>query len=429
MDLASRQETDVPIGITRDPLQSASVGTSPGINIAPGSDDDGWIIPAPVRLDDGTVVQLYKDGEALHAAFEAIGRARNRICLEVYIFASDETGQAFAELLSRKAGEGVKVYVIYDSFGSIGSDRQMFHRMKRSGVQLEEFHPIRPWECRFSWRPANRDHRKLLVIDDEQAGMGGLNLGHEYAGSWVAGTSGSSHDVADFWRDNAIGIVGPGARYLLRSFAKTWHYIKHGGRIRTAEFNYNTESLARPTRGKELSVLASVPTLDSPLRHIILGLFTGARKSIQLTMAYFAPDDDLVNALCRAARRGVRVQLMLPSRTDVRILMIAARGFYEKLLAAGVEIFERQAVVLHAKTVTIDGHTSVVGSVNLDTRSIEYNLELSCIIRSEEFGRNMDKLFCNDRRYAKRINLKEWRRRPTSDRFVQWAVSRARYLL
>ncbi|HEY7088512.1 MAG TPA: phospholipase D-like domain-containing protein [Tepidisphaeraceae bacterium] len=409
-----------------------------GVNVMPGSEDDGWEAPSPVTLDDGTIVQLFKDGEALHAAYGAIESAKRRVCLEFYIFASDETGRAFADLLCRKASEGLKVFVIYDSFGSIGSDSQMFRQMRRAGVRLEEFNPMAPWKCRFGWRPVNRDHRKLLIIDDEIAGLGGLNVGHQYAGSWVISPSsitGSSAGPAkegsgcDFWRDNAIGLKGPAARYLLRSFAKTWHYVTHGGRIRNAAFNYNLEIIDRPTGGDDMGILASVPTLDSPLRDTLRKLLSGAKESIQMTMAYFAPDDDLIEALCSAAQRGVKVQLMLPAVCDVRLLLVAARSFYERLLTAGVEIYERQTVVLHAKTMTIDGRLTVIGSTNLDYRSIEYNLELSAIVRSEEFGRDMQELFANDMHFAKRITLKQWRRRPRSDRIVQWAVSRARYLL
>jgi cardiolipin synthase len=398
-----------------------------GINIAPGAEDDGWTTPPSVTLDDGTTVQLFKDGEALQAAYQAIEAARHRICLEVYIFASDKTGSAFAELLSRKASEGVRVHVSYDSFGSIGSDKQMFEQMRRAGVNLVEFNPIAPWRCKFSWRPANRDHRKMLVIDNDIAGLGGLNIGREYSGSWVIRERGANE--CDFWRDNAVGIVGPGARYLLRSFSKTWHYSTHGGRIRGAEFNYNTHDLGKPHNGRDLGILASVPSRSSPLRSLLRTIFHSATRSIQMTMAYFAPDDDLVNELIHAARRGVRVQLMLPARCDVGALMIAARSYYERLLTAGVEVYERQTVVLHAKTMTIDGRLSVIGSTNLDYRSIEYNLELSAIIRSEKFGAQMSDLFDNDVKFAKQIKLKEWRRRPTSDRIVQWAVSRARYLL
>src|SRR4051794_20048452 len=213
-------------------------GATAGINIEPGENDDGWVVPDPVTLADRSRIQLYKDGEALHAAYEAIKTAKRRVCVESYIFASDDTGRAFADLLSQKAREGVSTYLIYDSFGSIASDRGMFHEMRRAGVRLRAFHPIRPWESRYRWRPFNRDHRKLLVIDDTAAGLGGLNVGGEYAGSWVVP---SSRHCTEFWRDNAIGVSGPGARLLLRSFANTWNYINKGGRIDKAAYVHNID--------------------------------------------------------------------------------------------------------------------------------------------------------------------------------------------
>src|SRR6266404_9606813 len=157
-----------------------------GINTCVGHQDDGWHAPPPVSLSDGTRLQLFKDGEALLAAYKAIEAAERIIFLEVYIFAGDDTGQAFADLLCAKARQGVRVYVIYDSLGCAGtSSRPMFRRMRRAGVRLQQFHPMLPWECNFGWRPFNRDHRKLLVIDRRIAGIGGLNIGAEYAGSWV----------------------------------------------------------------------------------------------------------------------------------------------------------------------------------------------------------------------------------------------------
>jgi cardiolipin synthase A/B len=389
--------------------EQQQAGTSSGINREPGSNDDGWIVPPPVTLSDGSRIQLFKDGEALRAAYDAIEAAKYRICLEAYIFAGDSTR------------EGLHVYVIYDSFGSWDTPRAMFHSMKKAGVHIQEFHPIRPWDVTFGWRPANRDHRKLLVVDYDTAGMGGLNIGLEYAGSWVVN---SSAKECDLWRDNAIGIRGPAAKWYLRAFARMWHYCAHGGRFRVAEMVHNIID-AR----EELGLLATVPTLNSPLRPMLHRLFRSARKRLQMTMAYFAPDDPLIDELCRAARRGVRVQLMLPGRCDVRPLLIAARSFYEKLMTAGVEIYERQGVVLHAKTMVIDGRITVIGSTNLDYRSIEYNCELSTVLRNDEFGAQMCRLFENDIQYAKRIRLSEWRRRPMLDRCGQWCVSRARYLL
>jgi cardiolipin synthase len=146
-------------------------------------------------------------------------------------------------------------------------------------------------------------------------------------------------------------------------------------------------------------------------------------------MAYFAPPEELIDDLCAAARRGVRVQLMLPGECDVKLLIVAARSFYEKLLSAGVEVYERSGAILHAKTLCIDGRLSAIGSTNLDFRSIEYNCEISTLVRSEELGHQMSELFHNDTRYADRITLSQWRRRPMYDRLVQWAVNRSRYLL
>lgn len=402
--------------------RQGEAGTSPGINIAPGSNDDGWEVPRPAQLSDGTAVQLYKDGEALRAAFEAIAHAKHRVCLEVYIFRDDDTGQAFADLLAKKARQGVKVYVIYDSYGSLGSRNEPFDRMRSAGVRLAEFHPIKPWKCTHGWRLFNRDHRKLLVIDDDAGGLGGLNIGGEYAGSWVVRIRRKGGDDCP-WRDSAVGLRGPSARNLLHAFARSWHYIHHGGRIGQAE-------VIRYDPGSELGILASVPTRRSPLvpfRRMI----REARESILLTMSYFAPPDELIEDLCGAARRGVRVRLMLPGLCDIPLMILAARSFYETLLAAGVEVYERQHAILHAKTMCVDQHTTVIGSTNLDYRSIEMNLELSVVIRNDQFGRQMHDLFENDVHFARPITPNEWRTkpRPFLDNLIMWGTKRARYLL
>ena len=407
-----------PVWSPEQPPTQGEEGTSAGVNIAPGSSDDGWIVPSPVYLQDGTRLQLYKDGEALHAGYDAIKDARRRICLEVYIFRSDDTGRAFAELLAEKAKQGVSVYVIYDSLACIDTDPIVFERMRVGGVRLAPFHPIKPWECKYSWRPFNRDHRKLLIIDDDGAGLGGLNVGGEYAGSWVIG----SRAECEPWRDNAVGLRGPSARLLLIPFTRTWRYIQNGGKLSNTEFNHNLQD-------GEFGILASVPGRRGPLLPLNR-MLREAKSSILMTMSYFAPPDELIEELVRAAKkRKVRVRLMLPGLGDVPMLITAARSFYETLLSAGVEVYERGGAILHAKTLCIDGHTTIIGSTNLDYRSIEYNCELSVILRNPTFGKQVMDLFENDVCYSKRITLKEWRRRPFSDRFVQWAVKRARYLL
>jgi cardiolipin synthase A/B len=388
-----------------------------GVNTGPGSLDDGWTPPPLVTLQDGSHVQLYKDGQALYAAYEAIRHAHKRVGMEVYIFHSDPTGRAFAQLLAAKARSGVPVFLIYDSFGCLDTDPSLFAMMSRSGVRLAEFHPVRPWDCRYSWRPFNRDHRKLLVIDDHIAGLGGLNIGDEYAGPWVSHQTPVLHP----WRDDAVGIRGPAAAMFAEAFQRAWRYANVSGRFRAMEYLHNLED-------GEVGILATAPTRQSPAV-ALRPMLREARTSIEMTMSYFAPPDDLIEELCRAAGRGVCARLMLPGLLEHRLLLTAARAFYERLLEAGVEIHERQGCILHAKTTCIDGHTTIIGSTNLDYRSMEYNCEVALILRNAAFAAQMHDLFENDVRFAKRLILRHWRRRPLYDRFVQWAVMRARHLL
>lgn len=400
------------------PPAARTAGICRGLNTAAGSDDDGWEVTPPVRLQDGTSVRLLKDGEALHVLYDALAAAKESIFLESYIFAGDETGRAFMEQLVRKARDGVRVYVLYDSFGSFETPRKLFREMKESGVNVEEFHPVRPWHCNYSWRPFNRDHRKLVVVDGRMAGLGGLNVANEYGGSWI------THNHANMWRDCGIAMEGPSVASLAATFIHNWVYVRRGGRVAKALFRHNLSGQEGP-----VGVLGSVPSMDSAMSELLGQLLRDARQSIDLTSAYFAPTEFLVQQLIAAARRGVQVRLMLPSRTDVRIMLTAARSFYAQLMGHGIEVYERQHVKLHAKTLVIDGAVSVLGSTNFDHRSIDYNCELAVVIRSGLFGEQMVRLFEHDIAHARQMNAGEWRHRPWADRFVQWAVNRSRYLL
>jgi cardiolipin synthase len=247
------------------------------------------------------------------------------------------------------------------------------------------------------------------------------------------------------WRDTGLGIRGPAVRYFSAAFAKTWNYVHKGGRINRVAYLGGVE-VPKPTKGprvgvaKEpeprrpivqhgsLGVIATAPTLNSPLRPILYGLINCAEKRIRMTMAYFAPDDTLIRSLVDAAKRGVKVQLMFGAKSDLPVMVTAARSFYSRLMAAGVEIYERQFVVLHAKTIVVDD-MSIVGSTNLDYRSTELNCEMSAIIRSDAFACEMDKMFEHDMKYARRIDPAEWGRRPLLDKVAQWITIHARQLL
>lgn len=416
-----------------------------GINVAPGADDDGWHPPPPVQLHDGTRIHLLKDGQALRAAFDAIARAGKRVCGEVYILRDDATGNEFADLFCHVARRGIDVNLIIDAFGSDVAAEKLFPKMKRAGVNVLPFHPHKPWQCKFAWRPWVRDHRKLLVVDDWVGGLGGLNIGDEYAGPWIAGKA-----ACQKWlmRDNAIGVIGPAAQVLLRSFTRTWYYVVRGGPLSRPLLVHNLRVPPNP-KGKRIGkqkrlsppkripgimlgdfgLFASVPTLASPTRPLLYAIIRNARSSLRMIMAYFAPDDELVDELCNAARRGVKVQLIFGALSDWKIMLIAARSFYARFLAAGIEIYERQGAVLHAKTLTVDDRLSMIGSLNLDYRSIEFNLELSGFIENAEFASQVNALLDHDISFSVRIDADHWHARTTRDRVVQWCVSRLRYLL
>ena len=287
------------------------------------------------------------------------------------------------------------------------------------------------------------------MVDDSVAIFGGMNVGSEY-GSGFLNPRAKKYEL---WRDNALSISGPGAAVFAECFSRTWRCAKRGGTIRLAEMMHQidlgvtrrghvgrhqglspaTPSTDHPVRKPrllgELGLLASVPTASSPLGPFLRDLVRRARYSLDVTIAYFAPSDAFASELIRAACRGVNVRLMLPGRSDVPLTRLAAHSFYEPLLSAGVEIWERQGAILHAKTMVIDEHISLVGSTNLDYRSIEFNCELSAIIRNRAVGRQMTALFQHDTHFARQILLAEWRRRPLRDRLVQWAAGKLKHLL
>jgi cardiolipin synthase len=394
------------------PEHAAAAGMD-GVAIT-GTFED-WVTPDPVTLRDGTTVQLLKDGQALRAAYDAIATARRRICVEMYIFSSDEAGREFVELLCRKAREGVRVFVLYDAFGCHDTDPALFERMRGCGVRLCEFHPLLPWRYRGRWRITQRDHRKLVLVDDCLALVGGQNVGAEYAGPWIVRRRRRYRGRP--WRDTGVVLGGPQVRHLAAAFARIWRYARRGGELAAAEY------VVPLAAEGELGILASAPVHRSSVAAAVRELTAAAQRSLWITVAYFAPTDAIIDAFCAAARRGVTVRLLMPGISDVPLLRLAARSFYARLLEAGVEIFERSGRILHAKTLCVDGTVSVIGSANLDYQSFESNCELSVAIRSPELGRQLQALFEHDVRYAKRITLATWRRRPWLDALMQWLAN------
>ncbi|MBE2262605.1 MAG: cardiolipin synthase [Burkholderiaceae bacterium] len=365
-------------------------------------------------LTAGNRVILLQDGPVTYQAmFAAIESAKDHIHLEMYILDDDEVGQRFAQALIDKQREGVAVHLIRDSVGTLGTPPAFFKRLADSGIQILEFNPLNPLISRKQWELNRRDHRKLLIVDGRTAFLGGINISSVYAGGSFSRASRQRPDGALAWRDTDLQLQGPVVADLQKLFMATWAKQK-GNLLPQRDYFPNLQAVGNDV----VRAIGSSP--DEPFSQIyatLLSAIGSAETSIHLTNAYFAPDPQLLAALEAAAVRNVDVRLILPSQTDSWLVFHAGRGYYERLLRAGVKIHERRGVILHSKTALIDGVWATVGSTNLDWRSFLHNQELNAVVLGQGFGGQLQSMFDRDLAESDEVTLDKWEGRP-----VEWRV-------
>ena len=373
---------------------------------------------AGTPLVPGNDVRLLNDGPATYQAmFEAIERANDHIHLEFYTIDDDpDTGRPLADLLLAKRAQGVAVNLIYDGVGSIDTPREYFKRLRDGGVNAVEFNPVNPLAAATGWRLNHRDHRKLTIVDGKVAFTGGINISGVYSSG--SSVSDSRAQRSEGWRDINIRIEGPVVADLQKEFLEN---LKKHCKDPVDERNWFPKIEAK---GKHPArVIASSPDDAVPAIYVTLvSAIRNAARSVYLTMAYFAPDPQTLNALKGAAARGVDVKLILPSYTDFWGILYAGRSHYTDLLQAGVQIYERQERLLHAKTVVIDGVWATVGSSNIDWRSFLHNEELNVVVLGRDFGQQMEDLFGRELRESRRVMPDEWANRSVGSRIKERAA-------
>jgi cardiolipin synthase len=374
----------------------------------------------------GNRVQLLFDGPAtMREMMAAVKRASTSINLETYIFDQDPIGLQFAELLMEKRRQGVTVNVMYDSVGTLGTPQVFFDRMRAAGINMIAFNPVNPAKAKGNWSINNRDHRKLMVVDGSVAFTGGINISSDYANSSLFRSRRKPDNVDKNkvgWRDTHVKIEGPAVATLQWAFVNNW-VRQEGGELPARDY---FPRLA-PVGDKFVRVLATEPSSNSEIYKSLLVAIGEAKKSVHITSAYFVPDQQVVDALIAAAKRGVDVKLVLPGVSDHGLVMHAGQAFYEQLLAGGVKIFQLQVAVLHAKTAVIDEAWSTIGSANIDRRSFIHNYELNVVVIDPAFGRDMESAFNEDLRDSKEVTLDQWRDRPWADRIKEWAARLTEY--
>jgi cardiolipin synthase len=375
-------------------------------------------------LISGNKVTLLVDGPATYAAMlKAIDAAKHNVDFETFIFDDDEVGQRFAAAFLAKEAEGVQVNIIYDALGSRHTPPTFFQGMRDNGINVLEFNPVNPFLLIVGkLHLFHRDHRKILVVDGSTAFTGGVNISKVYSRS-PSGISGG-HEKAEMkekkteepWRDTHILIEGPAVAEFQNLFFETWT-DKKGPQLRGTDYYPRLKD-----RGSDLvQVVGSTPGEENRITFFMyVAAFLNAQRSIYLTTPYFVPDEQTVTALMDAAKRGLDVKIILPKRSDSKLALYAGHYYYSDLLRAGVKIYERQHVMIHAKTCVVDDVWSTVGSTNMDLWSFLHNNEVNAIIIGEDFASEMEGLFVSDLGQSKQVSLDEWRKRPLFPRIGEW---------
>jgi cardiolipin synthase A/B len=364
--------------------------------------------PTEVTIGE-SAVKTYTFGQDLYDdMLAAIAGARHQILFETYIWKGDEVGERFKRALSEAAGRGVEVYAVYDGFANL----VVSPRFKRFGPRLRVLeYPVYNAGWRFfDLRRYGRDHRKILVVDDVVGFVGGYNVGSAYATEW---------------RDTHVRITGPGVFDLKRSFADFWN-LNRNRRGDSRPLLLETASDWEP----RIRVHRNVPRLWMfPIRAMYLESIARASQKIWMTHAYFIPDSDFVEALKAAARRGVDVRVLVPAVSNHVVADWLSRGYYGELLEAGVRIFRFTGAMVHAKTSTVDGRWSTVGTANIDRLSMTGNYEINVEFVDAAFAHEMERIFETDLSGSVELTAQTWESRGMHRKFTELVLAPLRPLL
>lgn len=373
-------------------------------NLTPESEQLSRLTEALVDCPyfSGNKVEIFSTGTEKFLALKAdLLAARKSIYLQYYIFENDKIGHEIADILKKKAAEGVKVRVIYDHVGSFHVASDFFKSLRNAGVEAYPFFKVTfvALGSKVNWR----NHRKIAVIDGSIGYIGGMNIADRYI-------DGGKH--FDLWRDCHLRIQGPAISALHYSFARDWNFM---GR-ELLEDSPNGEQAG--TTGIQ-AVTGGPMSQWNTLGQIFLQAISNAKKRIWIQTPYFLPPDYLVRALQNASLSGVDVRIMLPRRSDSRMLSYASRSYFTECLRAGIKFYLFDAGMLHSKVIIIDDELTTVGSTNFDFRSFEHNFEGNLLLFSEDFNQRMRGIFLDDQKQSMRMTSDIWRRRPMLQKLTE----------
>ncbi|HUF91986.1 MAG TPA: cardiolipin synthase [Candidatus Limnocylindria bacterium] len=363
----------------------------------------------------GNSVELLLNGDQFFPAMlEAIRGARETINYAQYSWADGPVSRDITEALAERCRAGVAVNLLLDAVGTAAMPTEYIDAMRSAGCRVEHFRPVsRAALHRFNYR----NHRRVLVVDGRVGFTGGSGVSAKWMGDGR---------TKDHWRDTDARVRGPVVAFLQGIFADSWRTetgIVLGG---PAHF----PGAAPVEGGVRAQVVRSSPGGGSfDVYTMYLLAISAARRTINMTNPYFVPDTTVQEALLSAARRGVRVTVLVPGEIDHNLVRQASRRGFGPLLLAGIRIHEYRASLLHAKTMVVDGEWATVGSTNIDNRSFALNDEMNLVVYDRAFAARLDRVFAEDLEHAVRVDYDAWRARPLRDRIVETLALPIRDLL
>jgi cardiolipin synthase len=366
-----------------------------------------WLAPGNhvvvTQNGDGTFPRLWED----------LRSAQRSITLQLYYGAPGRMADTLSAILRERARAGVRVLVLYDAFGTVDIPPDHRDALRASGIVVAAFRPLRFSTLHLA---QNRSHVRGIVIDGRVGWTGGFGIDDKWLGDGRRNGA---------WRETNARFEGPAVRQLQAAFAAAW--VEATGVMFTGRATVETQ----PDGVTAAGLLYSAPTLGStPAERFFALSIAAARRTLYITNAYFAPDANFIGLLGAAARRGVDVRILTAGpRTDVHVVRLAGRAWYETLLASGVRVYEWEPTALHAKTFVVDGQWFTVGSMNFDNRSMALNDEATLMVLDRTGGEEMNRVFLEDLEDAKEITRDAFRTRPWHHRMAEWAASSLTRLL
>lgn len=357
------------------------------------------------RIFDANCIQVLFNGDQTYERLFADLRAAERlIVFHVFWFKPGRLADQVSEILRERARAGVTVLFLFDYWGSKGTKPAYIRALREAGVEVAIFRPLTWWNLH---KVQQRTHMRCVVIDSNVGWTGGFGIDDHWLGDGVNG-----------WRDTNVRVQGPVVDQLLAAFSANWAETTGDMLTGSDWFQRNERQRVGDCRA---GLMYAAPTIGSTNAERFFALSTlAARRTLYITNAYFLPDHDFRNFLSEAAQRDVDVRVLTPGRnTDQKPVWYAGRAHFEKLLAAGVRIYEYEPTMVHAKTIVADGTWGYVGTLNFDNRSMSLNDEVALVYWDEELGEQMHAQFLRDLEHARELELETFRRRGFGGKVVE----------